>query len=186
MKYVGERLKEVMTMRGIKASKMAKDLNLGRGHISNIVTGRIQSPKKHLASIAAYLNVSQSWLLTGEGNAEEVLHAEIPVYCMKDGDNILLGHYKLPMNIDGNCYGILSAPSFPAEMLIVVDPNKKGDGFYLVEGDVGPVLAYRFDHTTHLEWLYLSHTPPKKTTLIGKVEALINQETYKYAEIENY
>jgi transcriptional regulator with XRE-family HTH domain len=80
MKYVGERLKEVMAMRGIKASKMAKDLNLGRGHISNIVTGRIQSPKKHLVSIAAYLNVSQSWLLTGEGNAEDVLYAEIPVY----------------------------------------------------------------------------------------------------------
>jgi transcriptional regulator with XRE-family HTH domain len=186
MEHVGERLKEVMLMRGVNAAKMSKDLHLSKGHISNIITGRIHTPKKHLPSIAAYLKVSHVWLLTGQGVPEEESEViQLPVY---RADSALpksqqyIGQCKLPpdIHISDAHFGMTAIPSFPQGVLVVITPVMQGDGFYLVEGEDGPVLAQRIDRVTHLEWRYLSNSTYTQPSVLGKIEAILAQEMYHY------
>ncbi|CAM3587816.1 Helix-turn-helix domain protein [Vibrio aerogenes CECT 7868] len=181
MRHIGDRLRETMRMRGISATQLARELNLGKGHISNIMTGRIQSPKKHLPAIADYLQVSQSWLLTGEGSYEELPVAVFPVYEMKAGMKQQAGMCKVPgmFSSDEN-FGVIS-DSLPRHCLVIVSSENTGDGLYLVEDDQHRlVIASRNDLVTRLEWSYLSATEPHQPSVIGKIEMIIDKETYIY------
>ncbi|MDW6002515.1 helix-turn-helix domain-containing protein [Vibrio mangrovi] len=184
MEHVGERLREVMLMRGVNASKMAKELSLSKGHISNIITGRIQTPKKHLPSIATYLKVSYAWLLTGKGGPEEEAEqAVFPVYDAALPElQCIAGHCTLPTGIciTDEHFGMVSIPSFPPGVLVLIAPKKQGDGFYLVQGKRGPVLAQRIDRVTHLEWLSLENMTLSQPSVLGKIEAILAQEMYEY------
>ncbi|SHO56312.1 helix-turn-helix domain-containing protein [Vibrio quintilis] len=181
MRHIGDRLRETMRMRGISATQLARELNLGKGHVSNIMTGRIQSPKKHLPAIADYLQVSQSWLLTGEGSCEEIPIAVFPVYEINSGDKQQTGMCKVPgIFTCEESFGVI-AGSLPENILVIVSSATTGDGLYLIEDkQLGLVIASRHDLVTRLEWTYLSSTAPLEPSVIGKIEMIIDKETYIY------
>jgi transcriptional regulator with XRE-family HTH domain len=184
MNHIGCRLKEVLRMKGINATTLAQDLKIGKGHISNIITGRIQTPKKHLHAIAEYLQISPAWLLTGEGNPEAGINgltSRLPVYKIQGDNQELIGIYKLSgMIFTNHHYGLIGAPAFPHDMMIVLDPEAQGDGYYLIRDKQTLLLAQRIDHITHLDWQYLSLKTPTESFVIGKVEAIINKEIFNY------
>jgi transcriptional regulator with XRE-family HTH domain len=186
MKHIDTRLKEVLLMKGINASTMAKELNISKGHISNIMTGRIKNPKKHLHSIAEYLKISSAWLLTGEGNPDAGIDGRtslLPVYTLTASIKQYLGKYKLSGMIFSDAhFGLRNIPSFPEDMLAILHPSRQGSGFYLLQESERILLAQRIDHLSRLEWCYFSASQPKTPLILGKIEALIHQEIINYEE----
>ena len=56
------RLKEAMNIRKVKQSDLARSTGLGKGGISNYVTGRYEPKSDIIAKLAKALNVSEMWL----------------------------------------------------------------------------------------------------------------------------
>ncbi|CAM3967949.1 helix-turn-helix domain-containing protein [Vibrio aerogenes] len=181
MKHIGDRLRYIMKMRGVNATTLARDLDLGTGHVSNIMTNRIQAPKKHLPAIAEYLQVTQSWLLTGEGTCEGVPVALYPVYEINAGKRTPACMCRVAgMTEKDGTYGVIS-DSLPDNTLLIVSPATSGDGLFLIEDEVqGCVIARRTDLITELKWTYLSDTTPQKPSVTGKIEIILDKETNIY------
>ncbi|MCE0494706.1 helix-turn-helix domain-containing protein [Vibrio salinus] len=184
MEHVGRRLKEILKMKGISASQMAQDLNVGKGHISNIINGRIQTPKKHISAIAEYLKISSVWLLTGEGSPDagfDGLTSLLPIYTMKHFKKKSIGTFKISgMTFTENHYGLVDIPTFPDGQVVILSPKVQGDGYFLVEERQEFALAQRIDKFSHIEWNYLSGNQPDNPSVLGKVEAIIMKELINY------
>jgi len=184
MKNVGNRLKEVLKMKGISASQMAQELIVGKGHISNIINGRIQNPKKHLPAIADYLKISSSWLLTGEGSPDagfDGFTSYLSIYTMKQFNKECLGIFKISgMTFTEHHYGIIDIPSFQEDNLLILNSRTQGDGYYLVENHQKYSLAQRTDKLSHIEWHYLSDISSQTPVVLGKIEAIITKELINY------
>lgn len=56
------RLKEAMHIRKMKQSDLARSTGLGKGGISNYVTGRYEPKSDIISKLAQALNVSEMWL----------------------------------------------------------------------------------------------------------------------------
>ena len=69
-----ERVKKICEKKGISIHKLEKDLGFANGYIGQLKKGAIQSER--LVKIADYLNVSTSYLITGEGYEIEIYNAK--------------------------------------------------------------------------------------------------------------
>lgn len=59
----GNRLKEVMNLRGIKQIELAEKTGISRGALSSYISGRWEAKSNNLYKLAYALNVSPAWLL---------------------------------------------------------------------------------------------------------------------------
>jgi transcriptional regulator with XRE-family HTH domain len=70
---IGERLKKARKKNGISQDELAKTIGVSRGVITNIEYEKIEEPQAIIIdAIAKTLNINKKWLLTGEGEMEEL------------------------------------------------------------------------------------------------------------------
>ena len=60
---LAQRLREALTMSGLKQADLARETGLDRGSISSYLSGRYEPKQKAIYKMAQVLNVSESWLL---------------------------------------------------------------------------------------------------------------------------
>lgn len=53
-------------------ARVSRETGLGRGHLSQLLTGRRGLHYRHIRLLATALNVNLDWLLTGEGHPDDV------------------------------------------------------------------------------------------------------------------
>lgn len=83
-----ERVKQICKERKIPISKLEKDLEFSNGYISQLRKGVF--PADRLAKISEYLNLSPSYLMTGEDDfQEDKLTEKDEKDIAKDLDNIM-------------------------------------------------------------------------------------------------
>ena len=59
----GERLKEAMTLRGVRAVDISNNTNISKPLLSNYIRGRYKPKQEAIMKIAKYLKVSEVWLI---------------------------------------------------------------------------------------------------------------------------
>lgn len=75
MKNYGTRLKEILTVKGIKQVELADAVGSNPKNINSYITGRAEPSLQMVSSIAKYLNVPLDYFL-GEASLAEVLKDE--------------------------------------------------------------------------------------------------------------
>ena len=60
---LAQRLREALTLSGLKQADLARETGLDRGSISSYLSGRYEPKQKAIYKMAQVLNVSESWLL---------------------------------------------------------------------------------------------------------------------------
>lgn len=176
---LSERLREIMSLRGVRTSVMAKDLNITSGHITDILKGRIVMPRKHLSAISSYLNVSEAWLITGVGNVTDDYDPEKLSLFKWDGSGLVLVtmidvEFGVK-DVEGK-KGILLTDKniFPVDMVVIVSTREKGDGLYLTRFKDFFYMSHRKDNIVASEW---SHIPNnieliEDVDVLGKVDSI--------------
>lgn len=180
MNLFSERLKQSMEIRGITAAMMSRDLDISRGRISSMTTGRVQAPRKDLPIIARYLGISELWLLNGEGEIEGdivYLHELQDGELVKGKSFIKLRHIVINKNhviVDSSLID-----AFPDELYFILAINKKSDGLYLLYKNEKYFLSHRMDNIINSDWTSLSEENIEDVKIIGYVDAFFNKELYK-------
>lgn len=67
---IGERLKIARKARGYTQNSLAEALGMSRGVITNIEYGRAEPQTLVIKAICDILHISQTWLMTGNGNMD--------------------------------------------------------------------------------------------------------------------
>ncbi len=154
---------------------MCHKSGIERGHISNITTGRIKYPRKHIGKIAEALDVSENWLLTGQGQTNTHQY-NYPILALVDLNLTEVGVWNTDLNISED----LKVIDDGENLLIIAD--RLGEGPYLFHQLGRLKTLYRHESLSQISW-YPSQLDDSYT-LIGKVTStiskeLINNETIK-------
>lgn len=67
---IASRLKQARKSRGYTQEKLANELNVSRGVISNIEYEKAEPQKLVINAICEVLKINKNWLITGQGNME--------------------------------------------------------------------------------------------------------------------
>ncbi|MCL9782910.1 helix-turn-helix domain-containing protein [Vibrio sp. S4M6] len=164
---VGDRIKEALFMRGMSQADLCHKSGIERGHISNITTGRIKYPRKHLSKIADALDVCENWLLTGQKN-DSVRHNQYPIFSLVDNQLEEVGAWHTEMSLSGD----LKIIDAGENLLIIAD--RLGEGPYLFHHLGALVTLYRHESLAHISWYPLQFDD--SYTLIGKIISTISKE----------
>jgi transcriptional regulator with XRE-family HTH domain len=181
MNLFSERLKKSMEIRGVTAAMMSRDLDISRGRISSMTTGRVQAPRKDLSVIAKYLGISEIWLLNGEGEVEGnivYLHELHDGELVKGKNSIRLKH--MTINENHVVVSSLRIDAFPDELYFILAINKKSDGLYLLYKNEKYFLSHRVDNIINSDWTNLSEENIEGVKIIGYVDSFFNKELYEY------
>jgi transcriptional regulator with XRE-family HTH domain len=81
------RLKYLLEKEGITAYRIWKDTSITKGTIANYIEGKTNPDKSNISILANYFNVTEKWLLKGEGNMDrsEEIKGETPYLITKSG-----------------------------------------------------------------------------------------------------
>lgn len=95
-----DRLKFLLNRDGVTAYRIWKDTSITKGTIGNYLEGKTNPNKSNIALLAAYFNVSEEWLLTGEGEMQKNIKKNIeePYLVTKSGVKyyeMLNGKYRM-------------------------------------------------------------------------------------------
>lgn len=63
MATIAERMKEAMSLRGMKQSDLVSLTGIGKSSISTYLTGEYEPKQRNIYKIALALNVSEAWLM---------------------------------------------------------------------------------------------------------------------------
>lgn len=163
-----ERLKEALFARGFNAAELARIIGVSNGYMSNLLSGYIARPHKHLISIAEALRVRPEWLLNGYGdpNLDDNKHlVEVPLYKFVHNDQkkryikiIQLPEIALLPHSDG-LYGVQIPPNeiFANSTLAVINEKLKGSRLFLLRCGGALTISMRIDDITSIRWIH--HTP---------------------------
>lgn len=180
MENFSTRLNEIMFMRGISAAKLAAGAGISRARVSSLTNGKVVEPRKDVSSIASFLNVSEIWLLTGQGNVEENLHY---IYALNKGElelsreHIRLDHLEIKQT--HRLVTVEDLDHFPDQMILIISTVKKGDGLYLAYDQGHYYLAHKVDNVTSSSWTTLSDLNVNESIkIIGYVDAMVNRGLY--------
>lgn len=105
-----DRLTEAMTLRGMRASELAKRTGLSKARISQYVHGKFVPKSDAILTIAEVLGVSELWLMGRTDSMEPTRRAEIP--CPENISPLRLCRYP-----------ILGEIACGAPILAVEDPD---------------------------------------------------------------
>lgn len=179
---LSERLKEIMLLRGVRTSVMARDLNITSGHITDILKGRIVMPRKHLSAISSYLNVSEAWLITGVGDATDEQKTDKLGLFQWQGDGL---EFVTKMEVDFGLKDVegkkaillIDKNVFPIDMVVVVSIKEKGDGLYLTRLDGLFYMSHRKDNIITSEWSNIPNCIDsiEDVVVVGKVECIFRR-----------
>jgi transcriptional regulator with XRE-family HTH domain len=64
---INQRLKDVIDALGLNATELARDLNVTKSTISNVINGNSLPSSKVLMPLGEVFNVNINWLLLGQG-----------------------------------------------------------------------------------------------------------------------
>jgi len=59
----GERLKQAMTLRGVRAVDISANTDISKPQLSNYIRGKYSPKREAIVKIARYLRVSEIWLI---------------------------------------------------------------------------------------------------------------------------
>lgn len=182
-----ERLKEALFARGFNAAELARIIGVSNGYMSNLLSGYIARPHKHLISIGEALRVRPEWLLNGYGdpNLDDNKHlVEVPLYKFTHNDQkkryikiIQLPEITLLPHSDG-LYGVKIPPNeiFANSTLAVINEKLKGSGLFLLRYDNALTLSTRIDDITSIRWIH--HTPQapdmNNCAVLGRIVAFFD------------
>lgn len=175
MQTVGERLKEALFMRGLTASELCRLTNIERGHISNIITGRIQHPKKHLNAIAQALEISELWLLTGSGETEHI-EIEYEINGLIENKLGQIGLWKTDLKICKKDLIIIHNNTIH----ICKNDLMTGNYLFLKNGEIEEL--YRIECLTDIKWYPNNIT--KEMECLGRIHTKINIGLIKNENID--
>lgn len=89
-----ERLKEAMRIRNMKQADLARATGLGKGGISNYVTGRYEPKSDVIGKLAQALNCSEMWLWGYDVPMERQNNQSPDEQKLTEGEQILLGLFR--------------------------------------------------------------------------------------------
>lgn len=135
---IGERIFSLLDQKNIKYIELAKLLNINTGTISNWKARNTDPPAKYIAPIAAFLDVSPEYLLTGkEAPTPPItpLHTPSlsPPTALTSEETLLLTNYRKLSLIDkvkvrGLTIELLRAQENAADLDTKKHPIQKGQG----------------------------------------------------------
>lgn len=73
---ISQRLKEALTIRGMKQSELSKLTGIGKSSISTYLSGEYEPKRKNIYKLAEALNVNESWLIGDDVPMEPSSNAE--------------------------------------------------------------------------------------------------------------
>lgn len=81
------RLKYLIEKEGVTAYRIWKDTSITKGTIANYIEGKTNPNKSNISILANYFNVTEKWLLKGEGNMDrsDGIKGEAPYLITKSG-----------------------------------------------------------------------------------------------------
>lgn len=107
-----DRLKEALSIRGMKAIDLSKKLNISRGTISYYMSGKSSPKADRLNLICSTLNVSEAWMLGYDVPMERTTE-------QKKNDNIV--RFVAQMRKDNDFFDIVSMlAELPPEQYSIV------------------------------------------------------------------
>ncbi|CAJ0998266.1 helix-turn-helix domain-containing protein [Sodalis praecaptivus] len=182
-----ERLKEALFARGFNAAELARIIGVSNGYVSNLLSGYIARPHKHLISIAEALRVRPEWLLNGYGdpNLDDNKHlVEVPLYKFVHNDQkkryikiIQLPEIALLPHSDG-LYGVQIPPNeiFANSTLAVINEKLKGSGLFLLRCGGALTLSMRIDDIISIRWIHHTPQPPdmNNCSVLGRIVAFFD------------
>jgi SOS-response transcriptional repressor LexA len=163
---------------------LAEMVGLTHRGASKWINGESKPPAKKISSLAKKLNVSETWLLTGEGsmienpsiqinkNVPDTI--EVPIYeldSILSEEKIIKKYCASALAKREGYYGIIldteaMSPRFPKGSIIIFDESKARDGdFVLVDYNSFPCPIFRQLFIIE-EMLYLNAHNPKFDRLI--------------------
>jgi transcriptional regulator with XRE-family HTH domain len=89
-----ERLKEAMRIRNMKQADLVRSTGLGKGGISNYVTGRYEPKSDVISKLAQALDCSEMWLWGYDVPMERQNNQSPDEPKLTEGEEILLGLFR--------------------------------------------------------------------------------------------
>jgi SOS-response transcriptional repressor LexA len=141
---------------------LAEMVGLTHRGASKWINGESEPPAKKITSLAKKLNVSEKWLLVGEGsmledhsesiNKEQTFLIDVPIYTLESllsKKRIIQKQLQCTVSHTNGHFGIIldteaMSPRFPRDSIIIFDSSKAKDGdFVLIDYNNFPSPIFR-------------------------------------------
>lgn len=177
----GERLSEAIRARGMSQADLSKKIGISNGYLSNVISGGINKPHKHIDAFTEALGVRKDWLLHGNGNpdsdGERIV--SVPLYKYEKLTEKLSFIKESTMRFpeesrySENLQGVIFKNKFIFEDLtcVIIDRTAKGSGMFLTQYRSELYISTRIDNINNIKWIHNSQVEVKSNefTVLGKI-----------------
>src|SRR5471030_228054 len=185
--HFNDRLKEALIARGMTAAELARSIGVQNGYMSNLLSGNITQPKKHLDSICKILRIRPQWLIAGKGDPnqedEEDTYVEVELFDFNSDkqEKKYLKNIRVPFvqqDVDSQLFAVKMPANvlFEKTAVVVVNKNGRGSGLFLSNYKNELVISSRLDNINSIIWVHNTNEKIDIDTavVLGKIVAFFD------------
>ncbi|WP_337263660.1 MULTISPECIES: helix-turn-helix domain-containing protein [unclassified Serratia (in: enterobacteria)] len=177
----GERLSEAIRARGLSQADLSKKVGISNGYLSNVISGGISKPHKHIDAFANALGVRKDWLLNGNGNpdsdGEKIVRIPLYQYNKSTGKLSFIKESKIRFPEEFTNGKDLQGVMFENKLIfegtsyVILDKTAKGSGMFLIEDRGELFISTRIDNISNIKWIHNSQVEIKSSdfNVLGKI-----------------
>jgi len=185
--HFNDRLKEALIARGMTAAELARSIGVQNGYMSNLLSGNITQPKKHLDSICKILRIRPQWLIAGKGDPnqedEEDTYVEVELFDFNSDkqEKKYLKNIRVPFvqqDVDSQLFAVKMPANvlFEKTAVVVVNKNGRGSGLFLINYKNELFISSRLDNINSIIWVHNTNEKIDIDTavVLGKIVAFFD------------